>query len=262
MSLREYLASNKQLQLKEGLYSQNNLSLGSAFEQSYLSLREKEGRLYSDDFVRNLPYVPTRHPLAKEWKLRKYSADKLIRYLKRKNRYQSIIEIGCGNGWLTNYVAQCTGDDCLGVDINIRELQQAARLFHSASVNFAYADIQSDVLKDLKVDVILLPSCLQYFRDARNLLFHLAGMLRERGEIHVLDTPIYKTESIQSARERSEKYFSDQDGNAMSNYYHHHDWEIFKDMSYDVMYNPGGFLNKVKVSIGRSSPFAWVRIGK
>src|SRR4051812_13830112 len=87
-----------------------------SFTDLYLAVREKEGRVYSDEEVRNLPNS-SRH--SDEWKIRKETAKKLRAYLKGKN----ILEVGCGNGWLANYL------NATGIDINEFEVNQALRVF-------------------------------------------------------------------------------------------------------------------------------------
>ncbi|HET6768518.1 MAG TPA: hypothetical protein VFH08_14000, partial [Chitinophagaceae bacterium] len=73
-----------------------------------MQLRKKEQRLYTDGEVRNLPQVPVTHLHFKEWLVRKRSCDRLIKYLDKKNKRLHILEIGCGNGWLSAQLAKNT----------------------------------------------------------------------------------------------------------------------------------------------------------
>src|SRR5215218_10047902 len=99
------------------------------FEQAYISLRGKEGRIYSDEQVSELPQVTDDHLYKKEWDVRKASCKRLIEYLQKKEGPLKILEIGCGNGWLANQLATLEGASVKGVDINWIELDQAARVF-------------------------------------------------------------------------------------------------------------------------------------
>jgi ubiquinone/menaquinone biosynthesis C-methylase UbiE len=261
MYFAKYFGSNPAFYAEQELFYQTDLPKSNPFEQSYINLRDREDRVYSDDVVRRLPSIDSSHPTAKEWKMRKHSADKLIQYLSRKNHFNTIVEVGCGNGWLTHHLSKSLEKEFLGVDINLTELQQATRLFKSDRVHFAYADIQSHALNSLKADVILLPSCLQYFKDASWLLYHLRGMLHKGGELHIVDTPIYRTEDLQAARERSSGYFENRGNADMKSFYYHHDWQVFDGLPYHIQYDPSSLINKLK-SIARSaSPFPWVKIG-
>src|SRR6478609_3338202 len=71
----------------------------------YIALREKEGRLVSDEELLKLPEVNAFHIHLKEWRIRKKSCDQLLNYVAKKNRPLKILEIGCGNGWLSNRLA-------------------------------------------------------------------------------------------------------------------------------------------------------------
>src|SRR5688572_14625431 len=123
MFFTEYFSSNPRFHQELCLYYQTGLSEANPFEQSYISLRAQEGRLYTDDVVLKLPAINAGHPTAKEWKVRKHSADLLIKYLSRKENLQTIVEVGCGNGWLTNYVGKSLNKEWLGIDINLTELR-------------------------------------------------------------------------------------------------------------------------------------------
>ena len=67
----------------------------------YLASRKKENRIYSDEQVVQLPFIEPTHIHYHEWQVRKRSALRLIHYLEKKNKPLSILEIGCGNGWLS-----------------------------------------------------------------------------------------------------------------------------------------------------------------
>src|SRR5215203_4755336 len=84
----------------------NGSADAEAFEKLYMQLRKKEQRLYTDEEVRNLPQVIAAHPHFKEWQLRKKSCGRLIEYLDQKNKPLHILEIGCGNGWLSAQLAK------------------------------------------------------------------------------------------------------------------------------------------------------------
>ena len=46
--------NNISLEFSDGLYFQKNLSRSQSFEKEYISLRKKEGRIYSDALVAKL----------------------------------------------------------------------------------------------------------------------------------------------------------------------------------------------------------------
>jgi hypothetical protein len=68
------------------------------FEKLYITLREKENRLYTDDQVKQLPLIPSSHVHSAEWVIRKRSTARLLNYLRKRRIQLSILEAGCGNG--------------------------------------------------------------------------------------------------------------------------------------------------------------------
>jgi SAM-dependent methyltransferase len=223
--------------LEDGVYCQRGFDTGE-FEREYFSIRQKEGRILDDETVRLLPFIDD-----PEWKIRARSARKLAQQLKKEN-CRSIIEIGCGNGWLTNYIQRELNVPAVGIDVGKVELKQAARIAKGRAT-FVYGDVFS--LGDLKADAIVLAACIQYFPDPIRLLERLTGT------IHIIDSPFYDSSGVANARARSKDYFRSKDASNMERFYFHH--ECIKDV--EILYRPSRF----KVFLG-NSPFPWVRIRK
>ena len=99
------------------------------FEKSYIALRQKERRVYSDRELLQLPDIDEAHPHFIEWQARKESASRLMRYLSRHMDLKKILEVGCGNGWLSAQLASLENKVVTGMDINVTELAQAERVF-------------------------------------------------------------------------------------------------------------------------------------
>ena len=99
------------------------------FEKKYITTRGLENRLYNDEELEKLPDIDAGHTHYREWLMRKRSSQRLVRYLAARKKSMDILEIGCGNGWLSHQFANIPGSQVTGVDINFTELQQAARVF-------------------------------------------------------------------------------------------------------------------------------------
>lgn len=259
-AFREYFSKHISFREEQHLFYQTSLVRHTAFEDRYIGLRTTEGRLYPDEVVKQLPDIHQAHPLAREWRIRKRSADQLVDHLRKKNT-GSILEVGCGNGWLIHYLHRSLKVPCCGMDVNETELIQAV----NASVDrdemvFVYADILATAVSGLRVDSIILASCLQYFADVPALLRTLLKLLTPGGEIHILDTPVYKQEAAMSAKERSLAYFEKQGAASMQSFYYHHTWKVFQDFNYTVLYDPGSWLNRFRRKVSDASPFPWIRI--
>lgn len=229
----------------------------------YLRLREKEGRLYSDDVVARLPLMPDGHRFADEWRARARSASRLTRYLSARPGPLSILELGCGNGWLSNLLSS-VGHSVLGMDQNHHELKQAARVFQAHSrLSFFEADIFSAPFIRACFDVIVLASVLQYFQDAHALVSVLFNYLKPQGEIHILDTPLYLDHELDAAILRSEQYYESLGFPEMAGHYFHHCISDLDALHPKMLYQPRAWTLRLKHWVGQDdSPFPWIMIKK
>jgi SAM-dependent methyltransferase len=258
-TFRTYFKSHPDFTLEEGVFRQVGLSDDSVFAKVYRDLRKSEGRTYSDPEVLKLPEVPSTFSNSDEWRMRRRSADRLVKNFNTRNRNR-IIEIGCGNGWLVNHMARSLPFDFCGVDIGKEELRQAARLFGSSDkITFVFADIFSKSVDSLTADVFILAGAVQYFPDLRSLLDRLLTLLSPKGEIHILDSPFYKVTDVDAARNRSWSYFDEKGYGSMRDHYFHHSWRSLH-VPYKVIYDPDLITNRIKRRVQKLSPFPWIRI--
>ncbi|WP_066408477.1 class I SAM-dependent methyltransferase [Flavisolibacter tropicus] len=227
------------------------------FEQEYLYLRDKEGRIYSDEVVAQLPLVSKSHHLKNEWKIRGRSCKWLVNYFSKKNKPYRILEIGCGNGWLSNQLANVQNVQVVGMDINTMELEQANRVFTRANLQFIYGDI-SNVCLNEQFDAIVFAAAFQYFESVGKILNACFGQLKEEGEVHIIDTPFYNVEECALAKERSKVYFNANSAPGMKAYYFHHSTASLEPYKYKILYSPKSFINKVF----KINPFPWICISK
>ena len=227
------------------------------FEEKYINARRKEHRLFEDWEVQYLPIVSKMHPHHKEWSVRKRSCQRLIKHLEAQKRSLQILEIGCGNGWLSQQLSTIPGSKVIGSDINLMELQQAVRVFcKNSKLKFVYGDIRSGMLDDMNFDVIIFASSIQYFPTLEEILFVSLSHLNPNGEIHILDSPIYREQQIESAKYRSREYFTSIGSPEMSNFYFHHSYGQLSPFNYKLLTNPNSLANRLFLKI----PFPWICI--
>lgn len=231
-------------------------------EQQYLEVRKKEGRLYSDQIVKNLPVLDSAHPLYDEWQIRKKSLQKFLSYLKRKKTFLKILDLGCGNGWIANELAENLKCQVYALDLNSIELEQGARVFGSnPNLNFQYGNIFETNYPDLDFDIVLLASSVQYFPDIRKLLIRLLELLSANGEIHIIDSPFYRSQDVSAACERSKKYYQEIGFPEMASYYFHHSIADLNKFKFKILYNLNSMFQRIgKILIKHQSPFPWIRI--
>lgn len=233
----------------------------AAQELAYVRIREREGRLFTDDVVAALPRLPPGHALADEWRLRADSAQRLARYASTRFAGRTVLDLGCGNGWLANVVAQAAQTcEVLGLDTNQLELEQAARVFGGPRVQFAYGDVFSPQLRAGAFDAIVAASAIQYFPDLPALIERLLALLGPAGELHVLDSPLYTAPERAAAEARTRAYYAALDLPAPT-HYSAHLWSDVAPFRPRALYDPRAAPNRLARKLGAArSPFAWLCI--
>ena len=236
-----------------GVHHWGSIPYGNA--SAYLETRKREGRLLEDDLVKDLPKLPKTHPLHAEWKKRQDTA-KRFRLYQKMNSFKSALEIGCGNGWFSNMLAQTAGmERVVGLDVNQPELEQAARVFADEKIQWFCSDIFQWDGRNIQFDLIVLNASVQYFQNIERLLMQCRQLLNPGGELHILDSKFYHTEEMVAAQQRSKTYYRELGTPEMAGHYYHHNWDSVTDLQ--ILYRPrrsmlGSFLRP------NASPFPWL----
>ncbi len=246
------------LKIIKGFLPLHDASVNEYFNELYIALRLKEKRIFSNKELATLPRVPLSHLHYKEWSIRKNSCYKLLHYIKKHSHICNILEVGCGNGWLSSNLSKVARGNVTAIDINIVELQQARKVFGKIhNLNFIEGDIRSGILGDRKYDLIVFAASIQYFSSLNTIIKKAIEHLTLQGEIHIVDTRLYHISEIAEAKERSIKYFAEMKFPEMTKFYFHHSIEDLKVFSFSVFFNPYSLRNKLMF---RKNPFHWIVI--
>jgi ubiquinone/menaquinone biosynthesis C-methylase UbiE len=230
------------------------------FEETYLALRRKEGRIYSDEEVKSLPTVDSSHPYFAEWKIRKRSCNNLTRYLRNKKQSLKILEVGCGNGWLSCQLSKIGDSKVTGIDINKTELRQAQRIFGEIdNLEFLMGEITDERIQSRKFDIIIFAASIQYFPSLDPTISSCLQILNANGEIHILDSHFYSDFRTVAARNRSEEYFQSMGFSQMTEHYFHHEVEQLNNYNFKMLHNPSWIRRVFRIG---KNPFPWVCIMK
>lgn len=224
------------------------------FEEVYARVRTKENRFLSDDLVKMLPVLPNGHPLENEWKKRAFSL-RLFRRILEKSNSTHVLEIGCGNGWFANHIAEL-GYRVDALDVGKIELEQAVRCFQNEKLRFFCCDDLS-LLENEGYETIVFNGSLHYFNLNKEFWTTLHKKLKESGRIFIIDTPIYEKKDVLTAKKRTKDYFHRLNEPKAASYYHHLTWEQLP--SFRILYSPsilGRLFSK------HSSPFPILQINK
>lgn len=205
-------------------------------EKIYIEVRKKEGRLYPDEIVKILPEINNNHPLYKEWKIRAATYYELEKYIKDKNGKLQILDLGCGNGWMANKLSSLKNVDVTAMDVNLEELEQGARVFDdNNNLKFNYGDIFDTKLNLTGFDIIVCASSIQYFPDLNKLIDRLFDLLNQKGEIHIIDSPLYDETNAGDAEKRSNEYYKNLNIELMATNYFHHTWSELYNYKYRII---------------------------
>ena len=246
------------LKIIKGFLPLQEASIEDRLNKLYIALRIKEERIYSDNEVLLLPKVLPSHRYFKEWNIRRHNSDKLSQYINRNGHVCNILEVGCGNGWLSAKLSTVARGKVTGIDINMVEMEQARKVFGNIpNLQFMYGDIRCGILQDKRYDLIVFAASIQYFPLLDEILKVAQRHLTLQGEIHILDSPLYRFNEIAEAKQRSKKYYTQTGFPEMSVYYFHHSIEDLRPFKFSILYNPHALKNKLRL---HRNPFHWIVI--
>lgn len=212
---------------KDGVYYLSDPAPHADLELRHWQQRARHLRLFTDEAVRALPHIDPHHPRAHAWHARADGLARLADHLARHQRALTVLDVGCGNGWLGHHLAALPRVRVCGLDVNRRELTQAARVFanEQTTLRFVYAEVLSAVLPANHFNTIVLADVLPYFPDPAALLKRLWGLLKRPGEIHIMDTPLAERPQPPTERPREPTR-------------HHPTWADLAPFGPQVLYNP------------------------
>ncbi len=165
------------------------------FRAEYARHRAAEGRGYSGDVLRALPYLQS-GVFARQWAVRARTFDVFVRHvLDHLGRHSDILDLGAGNGWLC-YRAARKGHRCVALDMRDDHIDGLG-----AAKEFLVEDTDlfrcvSGSFEDLpfapqSFDVTLFNASLHYAQDLRRALLEASRVTRLGGTLAILDSPFY-----------------------------------------------------------------------
>lgn len=230
----------------------------SHFEETYIGLRRKENRIYTDKELALLPLIARDHPHFREWKMRQSSCKRLKAYLEKKTKPLRILDVGCGNGWLSNQLAAIPETFITGIDINQFELHQAKQVFSNvAGLRFTDGSIDTDKLQEKEFDIIVFAASIQYFESFPSTIQQAIRLLKPGGEIHIFDSHFYKIHEVEPAIQRTNEYYLSMGFPEMADQYFHHCIHELNSFRHHFLYKTTSPLSFLRPN---RNPFPWVCI--
>jgi ubiquinone/menaquinone biosynthesis C-methylase UbiE len=169
------------------------------FFSDYANHRAAEGRGYRGAALHALPYLKT-GPFAKQWAVRARSFDVFAKHVvapmaRTLGRPLNILDLGAGNGWLSNRVARMghkavaldiRNDTVDGLGVATEFLRDTANLFEC--VNASFDDMP---LGPARFDITIFNASLHYAQNLSRALREATRVTKRDGAIIVLDSPFY-----------------------------------------------------------------------
>lgn len=178
------------------------------FIRDYETVRRFEGRGSPDaSYYRTLPYH--RSP---DWRIRAVSFNTFLKRIiipsEENSKFLRILDVGAGNGWLSNRLAS-RGHDVSAVDLATNDFDGLGchRFYES---NFLPVQAEFDYLPfpDGSVDLLLFNASLHYSTDYRTTLIEALRVVDDAGSLVILDSPVYHNPQSgeQMVLEREEQF--------------------------------------------------------
>lgn len=120
----------------------------------------------------------------------KYILDPILTLLDNRKDLV-ILDLGCGNGSLVNYLLKL-GYNAYGADASISGIQIANKINSGRFIHFDFEKDNPKVLKELKVDVILSIEVIEHLYSAKNFM-KLCNQVLENSKTSelILSTPYH-----------------------------------------------------------------------
>ncbi len=180
----------------------------SRFVQDYETVRRFEGRGSTDkSYYRTLPYRQS-----SDWHIRAASFNAFIKQiiasLEKNKMPLRILDLGAGNGWLSNRLAS-RGHAVAAVDLTANDFDGlGCYRFYDPAFLPVQAEFDDLPFLDNSVDVVLFNASLHYSVSYEQTLRESLRVLDVEGRLVVLDSPVYWDAGSGSSmvREREEQF--------------------------------------------------------
>lgn len=109
---------------------------------------------------------------------------------------QRVLDVGCGNGMIDEYISDCTGADVTGLDVIPQAIYQARQrtIRKQGRLAFAVADINALDLPAHHYDAVISVDSIYFSDDYIRSIYEFAQSLRPGGQIGILYS--YGSESV------------------------------------------------------------------
>ena len=173
----------------------------SRFIADYETVRRAEGRgSASATYYRALPFKDLSGHFRSDWKIRARSFNALVKNVLTRiqdplERSLKILDLGAGNGWLSNRLA-AQGDRVIAVDLLVNEQDGlGAWKYYDNTFTPVQAEFNHLPVMDSYADVVIFNASLHYSEDYAQTLGEALRVLSPKGSLVILDSPVYRRDT-------------------------------------------------------------------
>jgi ubiquinone/menaquinone biosynthesis C-methylase UbiE len=170
----------------------------SRFIKDYETVRRSEGRgSESANYYRALPFKDLSGRYKADWAIRARSFNVLVKNVLTRlqvplGRALKVLDLGAGNGWLSNRLA-AHGDRVIAVDLSVNEQDGLGAWKH---YEHSFIPVQAEFnhlpVADRYADAIIFNASLHYSEDYAKTLKEALRVLSTTGLVIIMDSPVYR----------------------------------------------------------------------
>jgi SAM-dependent methyltransferase len=167
------------------------------FVSEYETVRAAEGRGAADPaYYRALPFQDLTDRRSADWRIRAASLGCLLSQVlspmeRKTGRPLTILDLGAGNGWLSNRLAQ-RGHQVAAVDLLDNAWDGLGAYIHyTASFTPVQAEFDHLPFGHSAVDLLIYNASFHYSVNYRQTLAEALRVLGPEGQVVVMDSPVY-----------------------------------------------------------------------
>ena len=172
-------------------------ALFNEFIHEYETVRQAEQRGSQDPaYYRSLPQHDLSGRMRADWRIRAASYAALVRDIVRPmsrllRRPLSVLDLGAGNGWLSNRLAGA-GHHLCAVDLATNDFDGLGCFrFYETAFTPVQAEFDHLPFPDQAVDLVIFNASFHYSPDYLHTLREARRVLAPAGSLVILDTPFY-----------------------------------------------------------------------
>src|SRR5512146_1594344 len=188
--------------------------LFAQFMREYESVRRAEGRGGSHPgYYRALPFHDLSGNMPGDWQIRAASFEALIERVvipleRELARPLRILDVGAGNGWLSNRLAQ-RGHAAAAIDLSTNDFDGLGCFrYYDAAFTPVQAEFDHLPFDKSSVDLVVFNASFHYSTNYAGTLGEARRVLDLRGKVIVIDSPVYadKASGESMVHERQEEF--------------------------------------------------------